>query len=652
MTIFPFRLGNIFFPNTQAVPRTAPTQAKPKLASKVVAEALNAFFADCQANCAFAHEPRKYVVHDRLESLDRLIAQVAGHSMQMQEQVAKLVDQHTTLDIAMFRKLVLFQQRAQAQANKLPSYIATGDAEEKVCNFAKEVKDAIAEAKKPLNPNQTVPWQQAGLGEQRLGLYTQQMATLQMASHLMEYFETYIRANPEIRGLTAKTVQIRDQLVAKQYTEQALTQQNRELTHRLRASCRGKGSPLPWAISLTISKKIQAAPRLDTSVAKNLNNKVNLLRQDRIDPEQRKQTTEEVLAYMDEIFQLEVIAKTDRKRSELGSDILPEIEAWLEILQQEAVAAIAEDVREALTALIELHRPSQNYVKTTAFEKMRKAGFTLKPLVPPEKSGNMSSVYLATRITEQGIEQYVFKQLNVPISYFNWARANYGEHTALLNGPFIRIVGAFDADDGSGVEAVILEYVPNAKQLDEEMHSWDHAKKSAIFKKILEGIKILHKAHYIHKDLKPTNILVEANGNIRIVDQGMQEKLTLLRPFSRIYGGTPWYMAPEIVQRQPHDQYADIYSLGVIAYQVFANVRAPGKKHKDDLQRHCTEQHYKRIQNLTKIGDEHLRTLIGEMLSSDPRRRPSAEAILARLTREQWHDDLPQRRPGNDPSSL
>ncbi|CAD8116245.1 unnamed protein product [Paramecium primaurelia] len=80
------------------------------------------------------------------------------------------------------------------------------------------------------------------------------------------------------------------------------------------------------------------------------------------------------------------------------------------------------------------------------------------------------------------------------------------------------------------------------------------------------GIDYLHKNKIIHRDLKPENLLLDQDGNVKICDFGWSaESLTEKR---MTFCGTYEYMAPEMLNKQPHDFSLDIWSLGILLYEL------------------------------------------------------------------------------------
>ncbi len=91
----------------------------------------------------------------------------------------------------------------------------------------------------------------------------------------------------------------------------------------------------------------------------------------------------------------------------------------------------------------------------------------------------------------------------------------------------------------------------------------------SVARQICEGLAQAHKLGVIHRDLKPANIMIDREGNARIMDFGIARFLDA----SNITGegliiGTPEYMSPEQVEGQEADQRSDIYSLGIILYEM------------------------------------------------------------------------------------
>ena len=103
------------------------------------------------------------------------------------------------------------------------------------------------------------------------------------------------------------------------------------------------------------------------------------------------------------------------------------------------------------------------------------------------------------------------------------------------------------------------------------------ARAISIAKQLCKGLAEAHKTGVIHRDLKPQNVMIDHQGNARIMDFGIArtmkgEGLTA----DGMIIGTPEYMAPEQVEGKEVDQRTDIYSLGAILYEMLTG-RVPFK---------------------------------------------------------------------------
>ncbi len=153
---------------------------------------------------------------------------------------------------------------------------------------------------------------------------------------------------------------------------------------------------------------------------------------------------------------------------------------------------------------------------------------------------------------------------------------------ARLNHP--NIVAVYDFGEVQGRFYLLMEFVDGVT-LRQVLQAGKLAPPEAlkIVPKICEALQYAHEQGIVHRDIKPENILVDKQGRVKIADFGIA-KITGLEPKDmgltgvRDIMGTPHYMAPEQVEQpQAVDHRADIYSLGVVFYEMLTGELPLGK---------------------------------------------------------------------------
>lgn len=118
--------------------------------------------------------------------------------------------------------------------------------------------------------------------------------------------------------------------------------------------------------------------------------------------------------------------------------------------------------------------------------------------------------------------------------------------------------------------AVIMELV-DATSLDQQLPKTTAAA-VIIFQQVVDALSHMHKKGFVHADMKPTNVLITEDNQVKVIDLGQACPIGTIK--KRIQG-TPGYMAPEQALREAIDERTDIYNLGAMMYWVLVRKVIP-----------------------------------------------------------------------------
>ena len=161
------------------------------------------------------------------------------------------------------------------------------------------------------------------------------------------------------------------------------------------------------------------------------------------------------------------------------------------------------------------------------------------------------------------------------------------EAIAALDHP--SIIDLFDYGIHEGIEYLAMEYFPCGDLKARLQNPLTSDEAIAFLKEIARSLKVVHEAGIIHRDLKPPNVMLRDNGNVVLIDFGLARSLLSGDGSTRtgVLRGSPYYMSPEQAQGEALDARTDLYSLGVILYEMLAGKKPYlGASAIDVLQQH------------------------------------------------------------------
>jgi len=198
------------------------------------------------------------------------------------------------------------------------------------------------------------------------------------------------------------------------------------------------------------------------------------------------------------------------------------------------------------------------------------------------------------------------------------------------------LVQVFEVGKAKGLYFIVMEYLGGGMLKDMIQRKGMLREKEALqmIMPVAEALWYVHKNGIIHGDLKPSNIMLNGKGNLKIMDFGLAELSFEQDNKDRRRTGTPTYMSPEQVQGHRLDFRSDIYSLGVTLYELITErVPFPGTDMKSVLTKQLMF-----VPKSPKVYNHELskdlEAMVMSMLDKNPKNRPpNMDIVLSELKR-------------------
>ena len=247
--------------------------------------------------------------------------------------------------------------------------------------------------------------------------------------------------------------------------------------------------------------------------------------------------------------------------------------------------------------------------------------------------GGMAKVYLATdlrlerKVAVKVMHDHLVDDADYAAKFIREAR-----HTARLAHP--NIVSVFDQGHEGDLLFLVMEYLPGItlRELLNDYGSLTVEQALDITTAVLQALVVAHREGILHRDVKPENVMLVNDGRIKIGDFGLARPVTSATETGKSLLGTVAYIAPELLTRGQADNRSDLYSVGVMLYEMLA-----GKQpFTGDTPMQIAMQHAKKQMPLASLANPFVGQAVDDVIqwatSKNPQDRPKdARAFLDAL---------------------
>ena len=266
--------------------------------------------------------------------------------------------------------------------------------------------------------------------------------------------------------------------------------------------------------------------------------------------------------------------------------------------------------------------------KLSDFEKEReigKGGFGLVWKVIHKKT---KKIYCIKVIQKQGImEQKLVDQMNREI-----------EIMYILNNPHcLRLKNHFE-DDNNFYLVMPLATKGQLYRILRKFKRFDERTAAQILRETISALQYLHSFHppIIHRDIKPENLLLNEGGRVLLADYGWSN-FKNDGDVRKTFCGTPEYIAPEMLLKKGHDTRVDIWSIGVLMFELLTGSSPFYAKNNQELYQNIRKLKINWPRDMSPMA----KNLISKILKLNPDDRPSFDEIL----NHQWFKHIQMIKP-------
>ena len=282
---------------------------------------------------------------------------------------------------------------------------------------------------------------------------------------------------------------------------------------------------------------------------------------------------------------------------------------------------------------------TEQYIFITGGDFMEKANFdkkydfnnftkVIEDIFPKQLgSGSFGRVFLVSHNETKKL--YALKEIDKRKLLVSYGKCDiiYNEiniHSKLDHENIIKLYNIHEDNENINI---IMEYAENGNlyELIKKENGFSEYKAFEYFIQVVNAVYYLHSNNIIHRDIKPENILIGDDNKIKLCDFGWAKELTLENRST--FCGTVEYMAPEIVENENYDYRVDIWSLGILLYELLYG-HSPFKANSTKNVILNIKHHELTYDDKNKNVSHSCKDLIKKLLNSNPQKRYKIKDIL------------------------
>ena len=267
-----------------------------------------------------------------------------------------------------------------------------------------------------------------------------------------------------------------------------------------------------------------------------------------------------------------------------------------------------------------------NFNEKYAYENFTKV---IEDIFPKQLgSGSFGRVYLVSH--NESKKLFALKVIDKRKLMVSYGKLDiiYNEiniHSKLSHENIIKLYNVHEDNENINI---IMEYAENGnlfELISKEKNGLEESKAFDYFIQVVNAVYYLHNNNIIHRDIKPENILIGNDNKIKLCDFGWAKELTLENRST--FCGTVEYMAPEIVGSENYDYSVDIWSLGILLYELLFG-HSPFKANTTKNVILNIKTHELTYDDKNKKISNSCKDLIQKLLVSNPQKRLKIKDIL------------------------